>query len=152
MPLISRTFIKSGMIYFLLSMIAGVLLELGQVGIPALLPLFWHMLTLGWITQIIFGVSLWMYPGRKREEGFRAQKWNWLNFYSLNAGLLLRIIAEPQVMGNEGGPWDVLLVFSAVLQLTAGIFYLVEIWPRVQSKKERRKRRRNKRKTSKEGE
>lgn len=141
MPKVSRTFIKAGMIYFLFSLLAGLLLEFDQVFIPGLVPLFWHMLMVGWITQIIMGVSIWMYPGRNREEGFKYQKWNWLTFIFLNTGLVLRIISEP-VVGISGEElWKILLVFSALLQFLAGITYLVEIWPRVLSKKQQRKQR-----------
>ncbi|HYW35954.1 MAG TPA: hypothetical protein VE868_11140 [Balneolaceae bacterium] len=50
-----------------------------MIHFPAMQPLFWHLLMLGWISQIIFGVSMWMFPGRTREEGFVAQKWAWIN-------------------------------------------------------------------------
>lgn len=145
MPFISRTFIKAGMVYFVLSLAAGVALEIESLSFPALMPLFWHMLMVGWITQIIMGVSVWMYPGRNREQGFWNQKWNWLTFIFLNSGLLLRIIAEPALGYAEAGIWNVLLVISALLQVAAGITYLVEIWPRVLSKKQQRRKRKKKR-------
>ena len=145
MPFVSRTFIKAGMVYFVLSLAAGVALEIESLSFPALMPLFWHMLMVGWITQIIMGVSVWMYPGRNREEGFWEQKWNWLTFIFLNCGLALRIIAEPALVYSVADIWKVLLVVSALLQVVAGITYLTEIWPRILSKKQQRKRRKKKR-------
>lgn len=136
MPLISRTFIKSGMIFFALSLVAGLVIEINIAALPALTPLFWHMLMVGWITQIIMGVSIWMFPGRNRKEGFQAQKWGWLTFGFLNSGLLLRIIAEPQAGGPTPEIWKILLVASALFQGVAGATYIRELWPRIQSKKQ----------------
>lgn len=145
MPLISRTFIKAGMIFFALSLLAGLLMEINVAAFPGLMPLFWHMLMVGWITQIIFGVSIWMFPGRNREEGFEAQRWGWLTFGFLNLGLLLRIISEPLVSSSPAEIWNGLLVVSALLQLSAGITYLIEMWPRIQSKKRQLKNRKRQR-------
>jgi len=145
MPFISRTFVKAGMIYFVLSLIAGVLLEIDAVSLPALMPLFWHMLMVGWITQIIMGVSIWMFPGRNREEGFANQKWSWLTLILLNSGLVLRLIAEPAVGYSEAQIWSVLLVGSAVLQVAGGVTYFIEMWPRIMSKKQQRKKRKRRR-------
>lgn len=145
MPFVSRTFVKAGMVYFVLSLIAALLLEIESISFPALMPLFWHMLMVGWITQIIIGVSTWMYPGRNREEGFINQKWNWLTLIFLNAGLILRIIAEPAVGYSNAEIWKVLLVLSALFQLMGGVTYLIEIWPRVLSKNQQRKRRKRRR-------
>lgn len=150
MPFISRTFIKAGMAYFVLSLVAGLLLEIESVSVPALMPLFWHMLMVGWITQIIMGVSIWMFPGRNREEGFWNQKWNWLTLIFMNAGLVMRLIAEPAVGYSKAQIWSVLLVASAILQVAGGLTYLIEMWPRIMSKKQQRKKRKKRRKADAE--
>lgn len=133
------------MVYFVLALVTGLLLEVESLSLPTLMPLFWHMLMVGWITQIIMGVSTWMFPGRTRKEGFVNQKWNWLTFYFLNAGLVLRIVAEPLLAYSSAELWNILLVISALLQVAAGGTYLAEIWPRILSKKQQRKRRKRKR-------
>lgn len=145
MPFISRLFIRSGLLYFVLAMVTGILLEFEPFALPPLMPLFWHMLMLGWITQIIMGVSLWMFPGRTREEGFIKQKWSWLTFLFLDIGLALRIIAEPMLSYSNSNFWRVLIVASAGLQVLAAVCYFIEIWPRVLTKKQQRKRRKKKR-------
>jgi len=145
MPRIARTFIKTGLICFLAALLIGVGREFESLNLPVLLPLFWHLLMVGWITQIIFGVSMWMFPGRTKEEGFTAQKWGWLTYIMLNTGLLLRIIAEPQLSYSSFGLWPNLVFLSAVLQFSAAITYAIEMWPRVMSKKKRRQRRKQQR-------
>jgi len=147
MPLVSRTFIKAGMIFFGLALLTGLIIEAEIPSLPRLSPLFWHMLTVGWITQTIFGVSIWMFPGRTREEGFKPQKWGWITFIFINTGLSLRVIAEPLSIYQSSEVWNALLALSAMLQLLAGITYLIELWPRVLSKEQQRKRRKKKRKS-----
>lgn len=148
MPTISRTFIKAGMTFFVLALIAGLGIEIDSISFPALIPLFWHMLMVGWITQIIMGVSIWMFPGRNREEGFYNQKWGWLTFIFLNTGLVLRLAAEPALNYSDAQIWSILIVGSAVLQVLAGMTYLTEMWPRIMSKKQQRKRRKKRRKNA----
>jgi hypothetical protein len=148
MPRIARTFIKTGLIYFLCALLLALGYEFDSVRFPGMTPLFWHLLMVGWITQIIFGVSMWMFPGRTREEGFVAQKWAWSTYLLLNLGLVFRIIAEPMISYSTGMIWDILIVVSAGSQVAAAVCYTIELWPRIQSKKQRRKNRKKKRKKS----
>lgn len=141
MPLITRLFIKSGLIFFLIALLMGVASQIESLTFPGIVPLFWHSLMLGWITQIIMGVSMWMFPGRIKEESFQNQKWGWITFLFLNTGLWFRIIAEPFVNTSESNVWELLLVLSAAFQLVAVFAYIIEIWPRVLSKRQRRKKR-----------
>jgi len=83
-----------------------------------------------------------MFPGRIKEESFQNQKWSWLTYILLNSGLILRLISEPMILQSEAYFWKVLLTISAVLQFVAVICYVIEIWPRVLSIKQRRKKKR----------
>ncbi|MDZ7773759.1 MAG: hypothetical protein U5K31_13625 [Balneolaceae bacterium] len=145
MPRITRLFIRTGLIWFLFSLATGLLSTLDLASLPVLMPLFWHMLTVGWITQIIMGVSIWMFPGRTREEGIRTQPRPWTAFLALNAGLVLRVGAEPFAAGPPDAAAGVILGLSGFLQLTGAAAYLLEIWPRVQSKEKRRRQRKKER-------
>lgn len=140
MPLITRLFLKAGLVFLFFSLVTGILLQLEYISISIFHVLFWHMLMLGWITQVIIGVSLWMFPGRIKEESFSNQKWSWIAFGFLNSGLLLRIIAEPFIQSSTHMIWKILLISSAILQLIAIGAYLIEIWPRVKGKKKRSKK------------
>jgi len=141
MPRITRWFIKSGMIYLFLGIVLAFLSELPfiQSG-TLLLPVYWHMIVIGWITQIIMGVSIWMFPrkrrDRKKTETFAAIA----SFWSLNAGLVIRFLSEPFLPFFTDNPLMILTItVSIFLQLGGIIFYIVEIWPRVQSKKLRKR-------------
>ena len=142
MPPITRWFIKSGMIYFILGVTLALIAELPFVDTGTLLlPVYWHMLVLGWITQLIMGVSIWMFPRRKHQRK-KIQTFPAISaFWSLNAGLLLRFLTEPFIPMLKGEWWmKSVIILSSVLLLISVIFYLVEIWPRVFSKKKVRRR------------
>lgn len=141
MPLITRTFIKSGLLYFLISLGFGVMMQIDSFQFSGMSPMFWHALMVGWITQIIMGVSTWMFPGRIREENFGNQKWEWIAFAGLNLGLPLRFLAEPLASAFEPSIWSYLLIISALLQFLGILSYVIGIWPRVQSKQQRRRKR-----------
>lgn len=142
MPRITRLFIKSGIIYFLLGIGLAFIAELPAVSTGALLlPVYWHMIVIGWITQIIMGVSIWMFPrkqrGKRKEETIAANA----AFWCLNAGLIVRFLAEPFVPFFVNETWIVVVIIvSSVLQMTAIGFYIAEIWPRVRAKPARKKR------------
>src|SRR5699024_10291696 len=153
MPRISRLFIKTGLLYFLLAVVLRLLLDVSQ-WFPAfiVLPLFWHALMLGWFTQIILVVSTWMFPGRTKEEGFKAQKLSWFTYLFLNTGLILRFISSPLVALYKQTFWQAVLAASAVLLLLAMVCFVMELWPRILSKQEQvemRKQKRERRKKRK---
>lgn len=136
MPRITRLFIKAGIIYFLLGIVLALIAELPAVSTGALLlPVYWHMIVIGWITQIIMGVSIWMFPrkqrGKRKEETFAANA----AFWCLNIGLLLRFCTEPFLPFFFNEMWIVsVLIVSSVLQVAAIGFFIAEIWPRVRAK------------------
>ncbi|MFL5471446.1 MAG: hypothetical protein ACJ8AM_03735, partial [Gemmatimonadales bacterium] len=62
MPRLSRWFIRTGLIYLLLSFS----ISLAQAVVPSRTAMAWptylHLLVVGWLTQLIFGVAHWMFP------------------------------------------------------------------------------------------
>lgn len=141
MPRITRWFIKSGMIYLFLGIVLAFLSELPYIQSGSLLlPVYWHMIVIGWITQIIMGVSIWMFP-RKRRDRKKTETFTAIaSFWSLNAGLIIRFLSEPFLPFFTENPWMfVTISVSILLQLGGILFYIVEIWPRVQSKKKRKR-------------
>ena len=139
MPRITRWFIKSGMIYFMLGILLALISEFPAVDSGSLLlPVYWHMLVLGWITQIIMGVSIWMFPRRKRNRRKTETRKAFLAFWTLNAGLILRFTSEPFIQLFRNRVWmDGIVILSSLLLLAASLFYILEIWPRVFNRKRR---------------
>ena len=119
MPFISRLFLKTGVIYLILSMMLFLAIQIPGSGFSRVwLPVFYHMLMVGWVTQIIFGVAIWMFPGipvtrtDRRGPGSKAPDTgkklptkgslpvHYTVYVLLNVGLLLRWMFEPIVDGG----------------------------------------------------
>ena len=139
MPKLARWFIKAGMIYFLISFIMAVLLKAGGLfQLPTIFmtlqPVYFHLFMVGWVTQMIIGVSYWFFPRYRKGQPRGREQFGLAAFWLLNAGLVLRIIGEPMSVVDPGVAAGTMLVLSAVLQWLGGASYVVMIWPRVKSR------------------
>ena len=143
MPKVTRWFIKAGIFYFIVGVILALISEFPAINAgPLLLPVYWHMLVIGWLTQIIMGVSIWMFPRKQRDKIKRESTLTWLTFWTLNSGLILRFLAEPFLpVVQDSFLMNVVILFSSLLQISAVIFYIIEIWPRLQPRKKRKRSR-----------
>lgn len=96
--------------------------------------MYFHLLTFGWLTQLIFGIALWMFP-KYSPTTPRGPEWlGWSTFALLNTGLILRMIFEPW-NGMAASPltgW--MLVIAALLQWLAGVTFVANTWKRVRVK------------------
>jgi hypothetical protein len=130
-PLLSRWFIRTGLLYLLLSLSVS----LAQALLPSRATIAWptylHLLVLGWLTQLIFGVAYWMFPRYQSGPVLRFERMGWICYGCLNLGLLLRVIAES---GPEGFWQGESFVVSALLQLIAGWMFVITTWPRVRGR------------------
>lgn len=143
MPTVSRLFLKCGLIYFVAAMASGVAMGwLGGAWGTLLLPTYIHLFVVGWITQIIIGVALWLFPKWTKEQP-RGREWmSWVALVTLNLGLLLRVATETLHArgGLAPGPQQWIaagLVASALLQWIGGMAFMVNIWGRIKPKKKR---------------
>ena len=141
MPKISRVFVLTALLYLALAMLAGILLAglgtggggvgvsgSGSLGSVALLRPAWiHLITVGWLTQLVFGVALWLFP-RPRDHADPDGTDLWLCYGALNAGLLLRVASEA---GPALGLSTDFLPLSAALQFVAVLVFVFHVWPRV---------------------
>lgn len=138
MPVLTRWFLKAALLYLVAALITGVVLALpassASPAIAALTPVYFHLLMVGWVTQMIFGVAYWMFPRRKTPALVGPEWPGWLAFGALNAGLVLRAVAEPVVAGPHVPVMGALLAVSAVLQLAAVAVVAVGLWPRVKER------------------
>lgn len=110
--------IRSALFYLVLTGALGVLFFLS----PGITPFFRvthvHLGVIGFFLAMVMGVAYWMMPrpGGIRQEGFEAT-----TFYLLNAGLALRVIAEPwwrytgEDLAYAASTASGLLLFAAIL-------------------------------------
>lgn len=139
MPTITRTFIKTALSYALLGVLLSTLWVIQLVWplhplLNFVQPTALHLIVVGWVTQLIFGVALWMFPPWSKAEPRGPSAPTWLCFGLLNAGLLLRLVAEP-LNGYDPTPiFGWLLVVAAVLQVIAIWIFVGLSWSRVRAK------------------
>jgi hypothetical protein len=127
LPPLARWYIKLAMMYLIAGLLVG--------AIPPLLaaagPAYVHMLVVGWVTQMIFGVAYWMFPKQSRELPRGDNAVAIATFVLLNVGLALRVIIEPLRAWHPhvvpGWP----LLVAAIAQAAAGIGFAISAWPRV---------------------
>jgi hypothetical protein len=139
MPTISRWFIKAGLICFICGLLLSVITHSARLVsifpvLSAFRPVYYHLLFMGWITEIIIGVSIWMFPRYSKAAPHGIGWVNWSILIALNLGLLLRCIAEPLVVVSSNAIWPWVLLLSSLLQFSAGGMYVGNIWQRVRGK------------------
>jgi hypothetical protein len=89
-------------------------------------------MALGWITQMIMGVSVWMFPKGKTSSK-DGSKTIWIAYLTLNLGLIFRIFSEP-FLYNLKEILSLPYVISIFLQLVGVICFVIEIWPRLRTR------------------
>jgi hypothetical protein len=137
MPALSRWCVRCALAYLVAGMAMGswMLIEQARDGRgpgPPWPVLHAHLLLVGFLLLLIFGVAFWMFP---KVAGARpGREVGWVAFALLNAGVLLRVLAEPLADHGRGAPvWDVLLGIAAVLPALAAVAFAIAVWPRVRA-------------------
>lgn len=138
MPVIVRWYLKTALVMFVLALVVGLVQNLSGLlpsVPPGLTPVYFHLLMVGWVTQFILGVAIWMLPKHSQEKPRGIEALSWATYILLNAGLLVRAVSEPLAAATPGPTaWGWMLVFSALLQWLAGLFFVINTWDRVKGK------------------
>jgi hypothetical protein len=132
MPRVVRWFLKTALVYFAAALLLNIWLSLARTG--PLRPVFLHLLMVGWISQLIMGVAIWMFPKYSQSHPRGREGLNWAVYGLLNAGLLLRAASEPMLAAQPTLAWQYLIVLSALLQWLAGMLFAGMAWPRVKER------------------
>lgn len=88
-----------------------------------------HLLTVGWLLQLISGVAFWMFPRHPTRPPRGDERLGWAGLTLLNGGLALRLIGELWRLGMGGPSWP--LLASALLQFVAVALLVLLLWPRI---------------------
>lgn len=142
MPTLTRWAIRLAMLYLIMGFVGWMLYTLNQLtwiegNWSALRPVSIHLITVGWLTQLIFAVIYWMFPIISRERPYGDRWIAWAGFWGLNLGLLARAIFEiglTQGLPSDGG-WG--LVGSGLLQWGGITAWVLASWPRVRARGKR---------------
>jgi hypothetical protein len=128
-PTVTRWVLRSAFVWAALALATGVLLA--WPGAPApVYPTYLHLLTVGWLSNLIFGVAHWMFPRASAESPRGDARLAWAGWGLLNAGLVLRILGE----AAQGPAPHQVLAASALLQVAAVWIWILHLWPRVKER------------------
>ena len=139
MPTLSRWFIKTGLVYFVVGLLmATIMLAQPLFGwssrLQLLRPVYLHFLFIGWVTQIIMGVGYWMFPRLSRTQPRGSERIGWAVFILLNMGLLLRAVGEPLAIIEPESLWYWLLPIAALCLLASGWLFVLNTWGRIKER------------------
>ena len=133
---LSRRYIKTGFVFFLVGMIMGLYMiveiyVLGSWPSQHVITAHVHVLLFGFIISIIMGVAIWMFPRPKDQKGYSplaAEAAYWL----LTLGTTVRFAAELAIAHFPGlAPLKAAIVAGSVSQMASGIIFVINIWSRV---------------------
>lgn len=112
MPLVTRWFVKTALLYMAATFIAGAVMLIAEAA--------------GYPVPSIYAVE-----HAHADRGRYPEGPAWLSYAALNSGLLLRLLVEPWFTAAPGMVPAALLMLSAVLQLVAVLIFLAIAWLRV---------------------
>ena len=135
----ARYYIRTALAYLLAAFLVGGAVLINQAlaidaRIAALQPVFYHLLMVGWVTQLIFGVVFWMFPKYSAERPRGNEVLGWAVYGLLNSGLVLRAVSEPWMALAGGVVPGALLALAALLQWLAGLGFVLNTWVRVKER------------------
>lgn len=125
MPFLSRLFVKTGILYLLVTFIAGaVMLSLEALGhgIPPIIGIeHGHAGFVGWLVNTVIGIAYWLLPLNRARfpaaQGRYPERMALASYVLLNAGLIVRLLCEPWYVLHPNAAASILLLASAVLQV-----------------------------------
>jgi hypothetical protein len=135
MPTLTRWMVKTALGWLVAALVLGVVMQLPVAGrVPALAaawPTYLHLMVVGWLTQLVFGVAFWLFPRYSTEHPRGSERLGWAVYGLVNAALVLRLGAEPFRAVAAVRP---VLVASAGLHLAAVALFIVNTWPRLKAR------------------
>lgn len=138
MPRLSQIMIRTALLWLGIGFMLGGL-TLANKGVP-FWPWLWtlrlphvHMLLVGWMVQLAYGVAFWILP-RFDASGNRGKVWLvWVCYGALNGGVLLASLRDPLRAWFSADALAPLPVGAGVLYILATAAFVAHAWRRVVS-------------------
>jgi hypothetical protein len=154
MPVTSRAFVKTSVIYLCVGAVLGALMLVDRwlpidSRVITLRASHIELLVVGWLTQLILGVAWWLFPPLKRARGGdtaqpvrrgQAQRGSeplfWATFMCLNLGVLLVAVLEPLAAWTQIGELRSVASVADLFFLAAAVAFVANMWQRVRALKD----------------
>ena len=133
-PLV-RLYVKTAFAFLILGLLLGgyVTIEVNLLGRAVPWPLITahtHLVLVGFMLMLVFGVATWMFPRPPRDDA-RYRPWlAWLVYWLLTVSTAVRALGElaAALAGGRGSP---LAALGGLGQLAAAIVFVLNMWSRV---------------------
>lgn len=134
---LSRRYIKTGFIFFIVGLFLGLYMIiskyiLGKWPSSQFITAHVHVLLFGFIISIIMGVAIWMFPRPQSEEHY-SPKLAEIIYWLLTLGTAIRFISEVTISYMTIILLKWLIVLGGVSQVLAGLLFVYNVWTRVRS-------------------
>jgi heme/copper-type cytochrome/quinol oxidase subunit 1 len=133
-PLV-RLYVKTSFGFLLAGLVLGgyvtLVVNVAGRGVPwPLITAHVHLLLVGFLLTLVFGVATWMFPRPARDDA-RYRPWlAWLVYWLLTGSTVVRAVGEigAALAGTRG---SALAAVGGLGQLAAAILFVVNMWARV---------------------
>jgi hypothetical protein len=133
-PLV-RLYVKTSFVFLMLGLVLGgyiaVEVNLRGRGVPwPLITAHVHLVLVGFMLMLVFGVATWMFPRPARDGGRYRPGLAWLVYWLLAASTVVRVLGEltAAAAGTRGSS---LAAFGGLGQLAAAVVFVVNMWTRI---------------------
>ena len=133
-PLV-RLYVKTSFAFLLLGLILGgyITVEVNLRGRAVAWPLITahvHLVLVGFMLTLVFGVATWMFPRPARDDGRYRPRLAWVVYWLLTASTLVRVLGELEAAA-AGSRGSSLAALGGLGQLAAAIVFVANMWTRV---------------------
>jgi heme/copper-type cytochrome/quinol oxidase subunit 1 len=132
---LARLYVKTSFVFLLLGLVLGgyIAIEVNLLGraVPwSLITAHTHLVLVGFMLMLVFGVATWLFPRPPRDDGRYRPGLAWLVYWLLTASTAVRALGElsAAVTGSRGSP---LAALGGLGQFAAAIVFVVNMWTRV---------------------
>jgi heme/copper-type cytochrome/quinol oxidase subunit 1 len=132
---LARLYIKTSFVFLLLGLVLGgyitVTVNLAGRAVPwPLITAHVHLLLVGFMLTLVFGVATWMFPRPGRDDA-RYRPWlTWLVYWLLTTSTIIRVLGELSA-AVAGASSSSLAALGGLGQLLAALIFVVNMWTRV---------------------
>jgi heme/copper-type cytochrome/quinol oxidase subunit 1 len=133
-PLV-RLYVKTSFVFLILGLILGgyitVQVNLAGRGVPwPLITAHVHLVLVGFLLMLVFGVATWMFPRPARDDGRYRPGLAWAVYWLLTASTVIRVLGElaAAVAGARG---SAVAAVGGLGQLAAALVFVGNMWTRV---------------------
>jgi hypothetical protein len=133
-PLV-RLYVKTSFVFLLLGLLLGgyVAVEVNLLGRGVPWPLITahvHLLLVGFLLMLVFGIATWMFPRPGRDDARYRPGLARVVYWLLTASTIVRALGEvgAAISGSRG---SLLAAVGGLGQLAAAIVFVVNMWTRI---------------------